>query len=310
VTATTLLIIDDDASVHDLIDFHLEGAIDNIMHAVSPSQGIQMAIDSVPDMILLDIEMPKMDGFQVCRQLKEEKGTRDIPVLFLTRDNNAFHIAKGLDCGGADYVVKPFNVVELLARVRAALRTKKLIELLKEHARIDALTGLLSRGAFEEGLDAAIADYSRNGRPFGLLVLDLDHFKKINDTYGHGIGDEVLRCTGAALQEATRPYDICVRSGGEEFAVILNQSGADNVTPVANRVLERLRAIEVPAGERIVRVTGSAGLVCVPESVPETDGSDTCNTKQLLKQADEALYEAKNQGRDRLVIRSKTEVAV
>ena len=189
VAATKLLAVDDDPHVHDLIAFHLDGVVDEILHAVLPEQGIQMAVEFAPDVILLDIEMPKLDGFEVCRRLKDDEVTRDIPVLFLTRDKDGSRIAEGLDCGGADYITKPFDPVELQARVRAALRAKRLVELLREHARIDALTGLYNRASFQEALERALANYSRNGEPFGLLVVDLDYFKRINDTYGHGVGD-------------------------------------------------------------------------------------------------------------------------
>jgi len=304
VAATKLLAVDDDPHVHDLIAFHLDGVVDEILHAVLPEQGIQMAVEFAPDVILLDIEMPKLDGFEVCRRLKDDEVTRDIPVLFLTRDKDGSRIAEGLDSGGADYITKPFDPVELQARVRAALRAKRLVELLREHARIDALTGLYNRASFQEALERALANYSRNGEPFGLLMVDLDYFKRINDTYGHGVGDEVLRRTAGAIQEVTRACDLCTRFGGEEFAIVLNQSGVEDATRVAERILECLRGIEVRAGEEIVRITGSGGLAsCTLEA------GANCSPEHVLKMADEALYEAKSQGRDQLVTRSVTEDA-
>lgn len=292
---TTLLVIDDDPNVHELVDFHLEGVVDEMIHAVLPGQGIKMAGECSPDVILLDIDMPKMDGFQVCRKIRECESARDIPILFLTKDKSVHHIAKALDTGGTDYVTKPFHAIELQARVRVALRTKRLVDLLKEHGRIDALTGLNNRGAFDEGLDAAFANHVRNGQPFGLLLLDLDHFKSVNDTHGHGIGDEVLRQAGVAIRSMCRPYDLAARYGGEEFAIIFNQTEADDVERIALRLLDRIREIVVAVGENELRITTSAGLACASEE------SSTVNGPELLSAADAALYEAKNQGRDRLV---------
>jgi len=295
---TTLLVIDDDPNIHELVDFHLEGVVDEIIHAVLPGQGVKMADHHAPDVILLDIDMPKMDGFQVCRQIRECESARGIPILFLTKDKSVHHIAKALDTGGTDYVTKPFHAIELQARVRAALRIKRLVDLLREHGRIDALTGLNNRGAFDEGLAAAVANHERNSQPFGLLMLDLDRFKLINDTYGHGIGDEVLRQTGPVIRSICRPYDLATRYGGEEFAIIVNQTGTDDAKRIALRLLDKIREIVVRVGESDLRITASAGLACTPGSRHTVDGVE------LLKAADAALYEAKNQGRDRLVARS------
>ncbi len=302
--ATTLLIIDDDPNVHDLVDFQLEGVVERIIHAVLPDKGITMASECAPDVILLDIDMPKLDGFQVCRQIRECESARDIPILFLTKDKSVHHIAKALDTGGTDYVTKPFHAIELQARVRVALRTKRLVDLLKEHGRIDALTGLNNRGAFDEGLDAAVANHMRNGQPFGLLLLDLDHFKSVNDTYGHGIGDEVLRQTGVAIRSLCRPYDLAARYGGEEFAIIFNQTGPDDVERIALRLLGRIREIVVAVGENELRITTSAGLALALEVRNTFDGPE------LLKAADVALYQAKSQGRDRLVAHRPAAVRV
>lgn len=299
-TSKKLLVIDDDAHIHDLLDFHLHGVVDEVLHAVLPEQGIRMATESAPDVILLDIEMPQMDGFKVCRRLKDEETTRDIPILFLARDGNSFRIAKGLDSGATDYITKPFAPIELQARVRAAMRMKRLVDLLREHARIDALTGLYNRTSLQEALEEACARFSKRGEPFSLLMLDLDYFKRINDSYGHGVGDTVLQMTGDALRQVTRPRDVCTRYGGEEFAILMHRSGVEEAILVAERILERLRSIEVRAGDEIVRVTGSAGLA---SCVAETSETRSCDITHVLKIADDALYEAKRLGRDVLATR-------
>jgi diguanylate cyclase (GGDEF)-like protein len=289
----TALLIDDDPVVHDLINYHLEGVVDRILHAEHPASGIALATHDMPDVILLDIEMPYMDGFQVCRELKQLSLTRDIPVVFLTSDNATHHVARGLDLGGVDYVTKPFVAIELQARVRAALRTRRLIELLRVHAHIDALTGLKNRGALEDGLARAAAGVARKGGGFAAVMLDVDHFKRVNDTYGHGIGDEVLRRLGATIGVLCRPTDLAARYGGEEFALVLPETTQATAITVCERLLEAIRQIRVSAPGGEFGFTVSAGLAMA--------GGD-CPADDVLQRADEALYHAKGLGRDRLVI--------
>ena len=298
VRPTTVLVIDDDPQIHELTDSHLEGVVDTILHAVLPVQGIKMAAESLPDLILLDIAMPQMDGIQVCRELKECPATQDIPIVFLARDKRVHHIARALDSGGSDYVTKPFHVIELQARVRAAVRNKRLVDLLKEHCRIDALTGLSNRRAFNDRLAVAIADHQRTGHGFGLLLLDLDDFRSVNGTCGHGVGDEVLRRVGATAQAAIRPYDFAARYGGDEFAIILSRTGDRQAEGVAHRLLAAIRALGVPAGARTLRITSSAGLTCTPD---EASGIEAAH---LLETGEAALFEAKRQGGGRVITRS------
>ncbi len=291
--ARTALCIDDDPVVHDLIDFHLEGVVDRILHAEHPASGLSLASHEAPDVILLDVEMPYMDGFQVCRELKQMSVTRDIPVIFLTSDNATHHVARGLDLGGADYVIKPFVAIELQARVRAALRTRRMIELLRVHARVDALTGLKNRGALEEALARQAAGVARKGGGYAVVMLDVDHFKRVNDTYGHGIGDEVLRQLGAVLGASCRPADMATRYGGEEFALVLADTSQEAAIGVCERLLAAIRAIRVPVPGGEFGFTISAGLAMAGGEYPADD---------VLQRADEALYHAKELGRDRLVI--------
>ena len=139
---TTILVIDDDLSIHSAVEELLDGVVDWVRKAALPGDGVRLAIQQKPDVILLDVNMPQIDGFKVCHLIKENESTRDIPIIFLTIDQNVDHLAKALDCGGSDYILKPFNAIELDARVRVALRTKRMFDMLREQARIDALTGL------------------------------------------------------------------------------------------------------------------------------------------------------------------------
>ncbi len=287
-----LLVIDDDPNAHDLTDYYLNTVVSEMLHAFAGDEGIRIAETSLPDVILLDIEMPGMDGFQVCRRLKENDATRNIPILFLTNDKQRRHIVKALDYGGSDYVTKPFFPEELQARVRSALRTKRANDALREQALVDPLTNRANRRAFDEGLNASIADSTRNGHEFCLLLLDLDHFKAVNDTYGHGVGDEVLTQVGAAIRKRSRRYDVTARYGGEEFGLILNQTEPSEAWDIGQRVLEAIRQLSIFADDQQLRITASAGLASTLSCCTEIDA------KQILQQADDALYEAKGQGRN------------
>jgi diguanylate cyclase (GGDEF)-like protein len=293
---TTLLVIDDDQSIHSAVEELLDGVVDWILKAQQPGDGVRIAIQQRPDVILLDINMPQMDGFKVCHLIKENESTRDIPILFLTIDQNVDHLAKALDCGGSDYILKPFNAIELDARVRVALRTKRMFDMLREQARIDALTGLKNRVAMDDALLSAISAHERTGQSLAFLMIDLDHFKDINDTYGHGVGDSVLRRIGSTIRAQCRPYDVACRFGGDEFCVILGHTEGSDAEQVAARIMNGIRDVEVRAGGAPVTVSSSAGLVSAAEMQNDFEPSD------LLKAADEALYRAKHQGRSRLVI--------
>jgi PleD family two-component response regulator len=164
--------------------------------------------------VLLDIEMPGMDGFEVCRELKRAEQTRDIPVLFLSAEMQDHQIARALDMGGADYVTKPFKSIVLQARVRVALRTKRVIDLLKKEAVVDGLTGLLSRRRFEEILMRRWSEAGTRDESVAVALLELDDFDSINDGLGHGVGDEVLIRVAKALQGSQRTDDIACRFRG------------------------------------------------------------------------------------------------
>jgi len=292
-----VLVIDDDTTIHEEVERslmpHFAGRIES---AYVPGDGIRCAFESPPDVILLDINMPDMDGFKVCRILKENSATRDIPVLFLTVDTNVVHLARALDCGATDYIRKPVNAIELQARVRVALRDKQLVDLLKEQARIDALTGLWNRAALDDALVAAAAANERTGQPASFLMVDLDHFKEINDGYGHGVGDQVLRSAGSAIKNCCRPYDIACRYGGDEFGVIFGQVENGDARCAASRLIDELRRVEVVVGTNALNITVSAGLA------PSDLLRDGFSGQDLLKAADSALYRAKQRGRNTLVV--------
>ena len=296
----TVLIIDDDSRISELVAFHLEGVVEAFEFATSGEAGIRIATHLPPDIILLDIDMPGIDGFEVCRQLKAESATRDVPIIFLTGDSEANRKAEALDCGASDYVTKPFDAVDLQARVRSALRTKRLIDLLRFQARIDPLTGLGNRSVFDDSLEAALADFERNGGTFGLCMLDIDHFKRINDRFGHAAGDEVLRSVGRGIATCLRPYDVASRFGGEEFAVLLGKVEVEEAVETSERLLHTIRSLEIRATTGVIAVTASAGLALVTAADHPRAGARA--VEAVLRSADAALYEAKMNGRDQLTV--------
>jgi len=291
----TLLVMDDDPKIHPLIDFHLEGVVEKILHAESPLVGLRMAKEHLPDVVLLDIDMPRMDGYAWCRELKSDEDTRDSQVLFLTVESEEHQIVRALDSGGTDFVTKPFNVVVLQARVRAAIRTKRLVDLLKREARVDGLTGLPNRRVFEETLERYRSEHERYAENFAVVMFDLDHFKSINDEFGHGIGDEVLKRTGKAMQCSRRRYELAYRFGGDEFVMLLRGVDEEGAVSAVERILDAIGEMRLKAGDREIGITASAGIANMSVASPALE------TARLLETADAALYRAKAEGGARLV---------
>jgi diguanylate cyclase (GGDEF)-like protein len=292
-----LLVIDDDAGVHREAARALGDDPDlEIAHARKSGDGIRMALEDRPDVILLDLNMPGVDGFKVCRLLKDNDATRHIPVLFLTADASMGHLERAFDCGAADYLRKPVDPIELRARLRAALHDKRRVDRLREQARVDALTGLLNRSALDDALAAATAIHARMGHPIGFILFDVDHFKRINDACGHAVGDDVLRMIGRTVRGRCRPYDTACRFGGDEFGVLFGQTEGDEARQVAQRLLAAIADGELEVGDGTVRITVSAGLATTAEFDGPLDPGD------LFKAADAALYRAKAEGRNRLCV--------
>jgi diguanylate cyclase (GGDEF)-like protein len=291
-----LLLIDDDRSTHQALDRELADEPFEILHALVPEEGIRLALRERPSVILLDLNMPGMDGLKVCRHLKDTPGTRDTPILFLTVDRNVDHLARALECGGSDYLLKPFHPVELRARLAAALRVQRMIALLRDQAWIDPLTGLKNRAAMDDALRAVAAAFERVEQPAALLLLDLDYFKEINDANGHGVGDQLLRGVGDALRSVCRPYDTPCRMGGDEFAVVYAQTDGASAVRAAQRAVAAIGAVQVAGPRGPIRASCSAGLCSSAGFV------EAFTAEKLFATADARLYQAKQAGRGRLVV--------
>jgi diguanylate cyclase (GGDEF)-like protein len=248
--------------------------------------------------------MPGISGFAACALLKAEPLTADVPIIFVTGAAETATKVKAFDLGAADYVTKPFEPAELRARVRAALRTKRLQDLLALTANTDALTGLKNRAHFERRIEEEMTASRRYGRRVALILFDLDHFKSINDTFGHPAGDRVLQRVGEVVAASVREADAPCRYGGEEFAVILPETGLVEAFVVVQRMQARIRELTFPQPE--IHVTASFGVT----SSERPAGTAGATTEQLIEAADRALYAAKNGGRDRMCSLPDTSVAV
>ena len=189
----TILVIDDSPDVHALVRARLGKGDVAILSASDGPSGVAAAHESRPDLILLDIDMPGRDGFETCADLKADSTTRNIPVIFLSGASATMDKIRGLELGATDYVTKPFDPAELRARVQSSLRTRRLVETLAQQAMVDGLTGLWNRTYLEAHVTIELAAARRSGRPLSCIMADIDHFKSINDTYGHGFGDTCYR---------------------------------------------------------------------------------------------------------------------
>jgi len=295
--SATVLAIDDAPEVHALLAARLRPEGVRLLSAQGWEEGRELAFTTAPDLILLDVEMPGYSGLDVCRLLKADPRTAAIPVIFLTGATDVSTKVHGFDLGAVDYVTKPFHPAELRARVRSALRTKRYQDLLAASAQVDALTGLRNRGYLDDFLDAAVRSSHIESRPCSLVLVDLDHFKQLNDRYGHPFGDLVLQRVGELVGASVRAGDAACRYGGEEMALVLPGTPAAAATLVAERLRAALASLELaPRGERVV-VTASFG---VAETGELARMGHAATDAALIAAADEALYFAKRSGRDRV----------
>jgi len=290
----TVLVADDDESIRDLLVMVLAEAGYATLDAANGQDAVELALAHRPDLALLDVMMPVMDGFAACRTIKDDPRTAGIPVLLLTALAHTDSKVRGLGDGATDYITKPFENAELLARIRKVLQEKDQRDALAAEALTDVLTGLTNRRSLERQLDQLLAHAERVEEPLSVLMFDVDRFKGINDTYGHAAGDVVLATLARRAQEAVRAQDVVGRLGGEEFLVILPGAGRTAAYITAERLRAHVAAkpIITPAGP--IDVTVSVGAAT---TYPGMDIERTT----LITTSDHALYGAKNSGRNRVV---------
>ncbi len=296
-----VLLVDDDASTRTLVARWLTGAGISSKQAASGPEAIAMATEHPEEFaaVVLDIMMPGMDGFEVAARLKANAATAILPVVVLTAhamtDDD---IVKGIDFGAVDHMAKPFSGPVLVAKIRSAIaRTHReraimaKLDSAESHARVDALTGLFNRRHFVLRLREESAHAVRHRRPFSVVMFDIDHFKSINDGFGHDEGDRVLVFVAATALHVLRLGDQAFRYGGEEFMLLLRECDAAMATRVADRLRAELRAHPVILGGQERVVTFSAGVAAA-------DSTNDYSSPDIVSNADSALYRAKGAGRD------------
>jgi len=286
-----VLIIDDDPDALEVAKARLTKEGLDIVCVQGGVLGLKAARREEPDLILLDLDMPDISGFDVCRSLKADTELCMIPVLFLSGSTTPEDKIIGLDLGAVDYVTKPFDAFELRARVRAALRTKHLQDMLFEHAHIDPLTGLPNRRALMERLQQEWARLERHGGRLSFIMADIDYFKNINDRFGHHVGDKVLQQVAGAVIGQCREDDLPTRFGGDELAIVVPGENATMAVHLAERCRRAIAKACVAVQHEMVTVTASFGVA---------DSEGISSLGALMKRADEALYRAKNAGRDQV----------
>lgn len=312
--AQSVVIVDDMPENLRLLTTILKDQRYKVRPAPNGARALATIRKEPPELVLLDIMMPEMDGYEVCRQLKADESTKDIPIIFLSALNEVFDKVKAFKAGGVDFITKPFQVEEVLARVKTHLtlqaQQKALAlqneALLKKNAHIteqarklellatrDFLTGLSNRRDFLNRASQEEKRFKRTHRPFSLILLDIDHFKRINDTYGHDCGDQVLIRVSRALEKALRAQDILARWGGEEFICLLPDTGGEGVGYAAEKIRTDVECLicDCIDGDDAVTVTLGASVY---------DGS--CDIEACIRSADNALYKGKNKGRNQVVL--------
>ncbi|WP_375194348.1 diguanylate cyclase [Sphingobium sp.] len=291
----TILIVDDEISNIEIMNAILEDDYE-ICFATSGKQALDAARTVQPDLVLLDVLMPDIDGFEVCRQLKADSLLADIPVIFTTGLGDTEDEMRGLSLGAIDYVTKPIQPAILRARVGNHVELKRLRDQLATMAVTDALTGLSNRRHMERSLQTEAARLTRTGEWLSVIMLDIDFFKQFNDTYGHLAGDRCIAMVAAALARAVkRATDLPARYGGEEFACILPGADPQSAELVAQEIRLQIQSLNIPHSQSRVSpfITVSIGVAsarCRP-NVP---------ADRWMIEADRQLYVSKQGGRDRI----------
>ena len=264
-----------------------------VFMATNGPQALSVCREQHPDLVLLDVVMDGMDGHEICRQMRADPNTRDIPVIFVTAHNDPVQETKGLDLGAVDFISKPINPDVVKARVRTHLKLKLRSDILRRLVFVDSLTGVFNRRYFDHCLSTEWLRANRSHASLALILIDVDHFKRYNDRYGHPSGDECLKSVARALRRGLhRPGDVVVRYGGEEFACLLPETDLNGAMRVARHLEQVVRDLQIVHEDSEVAstVTVSLGVAVKTANSPAT-------YEELLTIADEQLYKAKTAGR-------------
>jgi len=289
---STILVVDDTATnIEILVDLLCDY---NIAVSLDGHGAIDIAKNSSIDLILLDIMMPELDGYEVCKQLKQDLKTKDIPIIFITAKTDEESIENAYNVGGVDYVTKPFKPREVLARINVHLERSEHIKALEYLASYDEMTGIYNRRKFFELAENTFHNAKEN--ELFAIILDIDHFKRVNDNYGHPAGDAVIREIAQVVSNILDDDMIFGRIGGEEFAILLDLTTKDSAIKTIEACRKAVEDLYIMYNTINIHCTMSTGMACKNNQINTLD--------LLLTKADEALYEAKENGRNQLIFRS------
>ncbi len=297
----TILIVDDTETNVDIL-VELLSDIYEIVVALDGERALEILNDQAIDLILLDIMMPKMDGYEVCKRAKQKPNSKDIPIIFITAKIDENSIEKAYDAGGVDYVTKPFKPKELFARIKTQLHLRELIgeleasrKTLKRLSELDPMTNLCNRRYFTHVSKNVLALARRDRSDLSLIMLDIDKFKRINDVYGHKMGDDVLVAFAAILMKMIRKSDYACRFGGEEFIVMLPETPLKGAIEIAEKIRKSIEKLSLKTEDRQnVMITVSLGVASV-------DLLNDHHIELAIQRADKALYQAKREGRNQVI---------
>ncbi|MSQ47281.1 MAG: diguanylate cyclase [Deltaproteobacteria bacterium] len=297
-----VLVVEDDREIRDMVTLMVKSMGYTVVTAVNGKDALIQLRRQPVDIVLLDLMMPEMDGFEFCQQVRAIPTLHDLHIIITSARNALEDKVRGLELGAADYLTKPFSLAELQARIKVGERIVRYQKTLQaqrtqlEHlAREDALTGLANRRRFEERAREELLREGRYQHPLSVLLADLDHFKEINDTYGHSYGDSVLKEVAHTFTRHCRSSDLCARYGGEEFAVLLPETPLPDARLVADRLCTAIRGLTFAQATTTVHVTVSLGIACFDANNPQS-------LEEFMEQADQALYAAKRNGRNRVEV--------
>lgn len=293
-----MLVVDDSAVYRKLIGKILCGQPCSVSYAHNGAEALQLYKEKSPSIVITDWMMPDVSGLELCQQIRADKSGNYTYVILMTSNNEKEDVVKGLEAGADDYLVKPFDSGEMMARIGVG---RRIVEMhrrleqksaqLEEVARTDSLTGLPNRRAIQEWAEKQMQGAARHHFPLWVVLGDLDTFKEINDTFGHAAGDTVLRTFADVLKRGTRKSDICGRLGGDEFLLVITHVNSENIELAVNRFREQFSALSFPFVGKSVSVSATFG-------VAGSERGDLKNFDALVKRADEMLYEAKRAGRN------------
>jgi len=290
-----VLVVDDEEDAREALAEVLQPQWE-VLSAADGARAVELTRSELPDLVLMDLAMPKLDGMQALRQIRADPTTADVPVIFVSARGDDQVKARALDLGAVDYLQKPFSERELRARIERTLRLARSQSALRELAQTDPLTTLANLRAFRARLAEEVKRARRYRTPLTCVMADMDHLKPVNDSLGHAAGDRAIAALASVIRSQLRETDFGARYGGDEFVLLLPHTGGDEGRVLAERICARLKTSVIEVSGRRISIGASFGVACLSEDSPEETAED------LVRAADTALYRAKRAGRGRVEV--------